>query len=162
MSVTTAYTSALTATETLTTNVPDVASNSIVHNGFNKTLNLNSTTTPATTKTASFVKALSAGAGTIDLTALFGTNNLTTDGTGLKVIACKFQAVVGNANVITLKFGASNPYNLLGASWQVALQPGQEILLYAVSAAPVIGSGAKNIDLSGTGSQSVNCIIVMG
>lgn len=162
MSVTTAYTSALTATETLTTNVPDVTSNSIVHSGYNKTLNLTGATTPPVSKTASFAKALSAGAATIDLTALVGTNGAAVDGTGLRVVMCKFQAPAANANPITLKFGAASPYNLLGASWQIVLSPGQEVLFYGVAAAPAIAAGAKNIDLSGTGSQAVNCIIVMG
>ena len=67
-----------------------------------------------------------------------------------------------NANPITIKFGAANPYNLLGASWQIVLAPGQEAQSYLKDGAPAIGSGAKNIDLSGTGAQALQCQVVLG
>ncbi len=164
MSVTLNYTTNLTVKETITAGVPDAlaASAVVTHDQFNKSVSLNGSTTPPVSVTASFVKALSTGTGTVDLTALPGTNGATISGTGLKVQALKVQAPPGNANPITLTFGASSPYNLHGATFVITLSPGQEYEFYGNGATPTIGSGAKNIDLSGTGSQTLNFQIVMG
>ncbi len=164
MSVTLNYTTNLTVKETITAGVPDAlaASAVVTHDQFNKSVSLNGATTPPVSVTASFVKALVSGAGTIDLTALPGTNGATISGTGLKVQALKVQALGTNANPITLTFGASNPYALHGATFVMALSPGQEYQFFGNAATPTIGSGAKNIDLSGTGTQSLNVQVVMG
>lgn len=163
MSVTSlAYVSNMTVVETLTTNVPAASTPSVTHNGFNTTQNLNSGTTPPVTQVAAFIQLLSAGAATIDLTALTGTNGSSVSGSGLKIQAIKVIALGTNANPVTLKFGASNPYNLMGSAWQVALSAGEEFLFFGNNAAPTIGGSAKTIDLSGTGTQGVDVIIVMG
>ena len=165
-SVSLSYTGALTVIETLDQAlVPDAAdaNRKITHNAYNTNgLSLSGSTTPPVSLCASFVKALSSGTGTIDLTALVGTNGVAVDGTGLKVRAFKFINPATNANPITIKFGAANPYNLLGASWQIVLAPGQEAQSYLKDGAPVVGSGAKNIDLSGTGTQALQCQVVLG
>ncbi len=163
MSVTAEYIANVTVRETIETNVPAAASNgaNVIHSGFNKTETLTASTTIPVTKTASFQKALSSGTATIDLTSLTGSNGATVVGTGLKVQIAKFANPTGNAS-IGLTFGASNPYNLLGAAFQFTLLAGQEITLYGNDATPDVGSGAKNIDLVGTGTQVLNCIIVLG
>lgn len=163
MSVQVTYQSILTVLETLDSAlVPDVSSPVLRHDQFNGSQSLNGSSTVPATVCAAFNKALSGGAGTIDLTAAPGTNGASVDMTGLKVQAILAKAKATNANPITLKYGASNPYNLFGASWQVILQPGQELLAFLNDAAPDVASGAKIIDLSGTGSQSVDIIIVAG
>lgn len=162
MSVRVNYQSSLTVRETLETNVPAASDAEIVHSGFDTNAALNSASTPTATKHAAFSKALSAGAATIDLTALTGTGGVTVDGTGLKVVACKFQNPSTNANNIQVCFGASNAY-LLGtnAAWKVTLCPGDEYL-GKFHANPSIDSTHKNIDLAGTGTQALNCEIVLG
>jgi hypothetical protein len=115
------------------------------------------------TKHAEFQKALSTGTGTIDLTNLPGkTLDETIDGSGLKVQLVKFRNLATNANDITITFGASNPYNLLGSDFTLTLKPGQSILMSLDEAAPDISGGAKELDISGTGSQKLECMFVMG
>lgn len=142
--------------ETLTTGVATVSSPTITHNvlGATKTLS------PAT-KIVSFTKAMSGGAGTIDLTSLTGANG-SVDGTGLKVQWIWFKATTGNANDITIKEGASNGYALAGASWQVILSADQEFGFIGNDNTPDIGATDKTIDLSGTLAQSVEVVIIMG
>ncbi len=164
MSVALDYQTNITVRETIATNVPAAASNGaiITYSGFNKTSALTATTTPPVSKHAAFAKALSTGTATIDLTALTGTNGATVDGTGLKVQAFKFANPSTNANTITVTFGAATAYLLLGAAWKFILAPGQEVQGFGNSATPTISASLKNIDLAGTGSQILNCEIVMG
>ncbi len=164
MAVTLEYQTNITVKETLTTNVPDAATNGaiITHSGFNKTSTLTASTTPPVSKHAAFQQALTAGVATIDLTALVGTNGAAVDGTGLKVQAFKFANPSTNANAITVVFGAATGYLLGGTAWKWTLSPGQEIEGYGNSATPTISALLKNIDLAGTASQALNVEIVMG
>ncbi len=125
---------------------------------------LNAGTTPAATKYVSMQKALSTGAASIDLTSLPDTagNAGAVTFTGLKVLKAFLRNPSTNANSITVSFGASNPYNLFGASFVVVLAPGQSIKLHGNNATPTVGSGAKQIDLAGTGSQALDVILVAG
>ena len=165
-SVSLSYTGALTVTETLDPAlVPDAAdaNRKITHNAYNTNgLSLSGSTTPPVSLCASFLKALSSGTGTIDLTALVGTNGVAVDGTGLKVRAFKFINPATNANPITIAKGASNGYALAGSAFSVTLAPGQEIQAYLKDGAPAIGSGAKTLDLTGTGTQALQCQVVLG
>lgn len=160
MSVNVNYTSNLTVRETLETNVPAASDAQVVHSGYDTTAPLNATSTPTATKHAAFSKALSAGAATIDLTALTGTGGVTVDGTALKVVAAKFKNP--SANNIQICFGASNAY-LFGtnAAWKHTLCPGDEILLKFHNN-PLIDATHKNIDLAGTLVQTLDCEIVLG
>lgn len=164
MSVQVSYASTLTVVETIETNAPAISAvdNTITQNGFNTTAVLNAGSVQPATDDAFFNKALSSGAATIDLTALTGTNNRVVDGTGLKVQFAKFINPATNANQMTLTFGASNPYLLMGAAWKIILQPGQEFAFRGYDATPDVGSGAKNIDIAGTGSQALQVAIVVG
>jgi nitrogen fixation protein FixH len=164
MSVAVTYASTVTTVETLATNVPAASSNgkAVTHNGYNSSQSLTGTTAVPVTKCAYFSKALSSGAGTIDLTALTGTNGATVDLTGLKVQVAKFKNPAANANPITVTFGASNAYLLGGSAFKWILSPGQEITIFGNDAAPDVSSTAKNIDISGTGAQALECSIVAG
>lgn len=158
------YRLTVTVAETPETNVPAAPASSRVnlHTLFNTSKSLDGTTTPAVSKNAIFDKALVAGAGTIDLTALTAINNLAVTFSGLKVQVWKFKAKSGNAAAVTIKFGSANPYNLLGTSWLLTLEPGQELGGYTAGAAPVVGASAKNIDLTGTGTDAVEVSLVAG
>jgi len=156
------YNAQMTVTEILAGNVVGLSDKTVKHTLLNKTIQLDSGTTPPVTKVATYRQALVAGAGTIDLTALVGTNGATVDGSGLKVQAIKLSNPSTNANVITATFGAGNPYNLAGAAWSVALLPGQEFLFYGNDATPDIAAGAKDIDLAGTLVEPLDYSIVMG
>lgn len=153
----------VTSVETLETNVPAAPSNgkSVTHSAFNKTdATLTSVTTPPVTKCSYSQPALSTGAYTINLAALTGVNGATVDLTGLKVQAIKVKN--NGANVMSFTEGASNGYALLGASFLFAVQPGQEIMLYGNDATPDVASGDRTIDVTGTGSQSFDLVVVAG
>lgn len=154
-----------TAVETLTSNVPAAAANgkAITHSGYNEAdAVLTGSTTPPVTTCAHFSKALVAGVATIDLTALTGTNGAAVDMTGLKIQFFKFKNPITNANPITVTFGAANPYLLGGAAWKYILQPGQWIAGFGNDATPDVAAGAKNIDISGTGTQALQVSLDAG
>lgn len=133
--------------------------------GLNATGTLNASSTPPATKQASGTKAMSGGAGTIDLTALPGdTADETKDMTGLKLQLAIFKAPSTNANVITISQGASNAYGLdsAGGAWSIKLDPGQLVFFYLDDNAEDVASGAKEIDLAGTGAQELDYVMVFG
>lgn len=164
MSVNGTYRGAITVIETPTANAAWIkaSDSTITIDGLNLEKGLNAGSTPPASKHAASTATMTAGAKTIDLTAIVGLNGGNVDGTGLKVRAFKFRAPLTNANPVTLAVGAANGYELLGSDWKVTLQPGQEAQGYLADGAPVIGGGAKTIDVSGTGAQGVDVQILMG
>lgn len=155
---------ALTAFETIEAGMAAAVGAVITHNGFNTAAKLSSNTVPPVTKMSAFVKALVAGAATIDLTALVGTAGVAVDGTGLKVQAIRIQNPSTNANAVAITPGASNGYLLLGTGWKITLNPGEEFVWVGIDHAsvPDVAAGAKTIDLAGTGTQSFNVLIILG
>jgi len=132
---------------------------------YNDADTLTAATSVPVTKHADFDQALSTGTATINLQALPGkTADETIVGTGLKVQILKLRNKSTNANKITATKGASNGYGLdaAGASWTIALDPGQSALLILKDSAPDIAAGARTIDLTGTGSQVLEVEVVMG
>lgn len=164
MSVELNYATALSVDETLDANtVSAAAKNRVVkHTSLNKAAKLTATSTPPATKVAAFQQLLTAGAASIDLTALVGTNAAVVTGLGLKVQAIKVAALTTNENPLTIATGAANGYALGGADFSVALQPGQEFVMFGNDATPDIAADAKTLDLAGTGTEGVNVIVVMG
>lgn len=170
MPTTAQYGLIVNAQETLASNVPAVAStnNNVPHTGYStttKTLTATgSATQPPLTKVAYFSKALSSGTGTIDLTALPGTNGATADATGLKVCLLVFRNPPTNANKITITKGATNGFGVTSADdpLTVTLSPGAEIAFFGNEVTPDVASGKKTIDLTGTGSQALECVVWAG
>ena len=154
--------SQLTIVETPTG--PDSPTGSVVIAGYNETVNLTQASTPGVTKGTAFPVALVAGVATIDLTNLPGlTPDEIVNGTGLKVQFLKLQNPSTNANKIVVGKGASNGIQLDGATtWSFPLAPGQSILVNCNNATDVIGATKKNIDLAGTGTQTLNVSVTMG
>ena len=92
MSVTVTWSNDVTVAETLTSGVTGASNPIIRHNGFNapksgeaEVATLTASTTPAATKVAEGNLALTAGAYTIDLTSLTGTNGASVTFNGLTV-----------------------------------------------------------------------------
>ncbi|MBM4043375.1 MAG: hypothetical protein FJ290_33220 [Planctomycetes bacterium] len=164
MPITATVTSNLTVVETLDGNRPFAADAKarVTHDVLNTSASLTSGSSPPGTKVAAFQKALAAGAGTIDLTALVGTNGLAVDGTGLRVQAVKVRNPATNANPITLSKGAANGYNGFGADFSLALAPGAHALLVPNDAGSDVGGANKNLDLAGTGTQALDVQVVLG
>jgi hypothetical protein len=124
------------------------------------------TTTPACNAVADFQQALASGAATIDLTALPSFGGSTQSFNGKKVVAVKFRNPSTNANAITITQGGTNPYGLLGTTFSITLQPGQEFLFgpqAAITAnTPVVSATVKAIALTGTASQALDVLLVAG
>lgn len=138
------------------------ASAKVTHTEFDTEVALTGTTTVPVSKCAYFEQALTAGAATVDLTALVGSNAGAENMTGLKVQAAKFIAPATNTGPITVAVGASNGYNLLGANTEFAVSPGQEVTILGNDATPDVGASAKTLDLTGTGTEKLQIAIVAG
>ena len=164
MSVALTYTANLTAVETLEANVPAASTTKrrVTHDQFNTTSELSAATTPPVTKVAAFQQALTAGAATVDLTSLTGTNGASVDGTGLRVQAMKLRNPSTNANAITVVEGASNGYDGFGSTFDVTLEPGAEMVILTKDGGADISGTNKTLDLSGTASQALDMEIVLG
>lgn len=131
--------------------------------GMDTAATLNAGTTPPVLNGSQYRKPLVGGAATIDLTSFPGnSNNEIINGTGMRVNVAKFKNPSTNTGAITVKFGAASPYLLGGAGWSQTLQPGEEWTFKGLAKAPVIGSGAKNIDLAGTGTEALDVTIGVG
>lgn len=165
MSVTQTYNSLVGVSEILTVGVSSSNSdNRLGHDGINtlKTLNADaSSSQPAISKFCHRDRALVAAAFTIDLTSEVGTNGAAVDFTGLKVQVIKFKNPAGNA-AMTITFGAANPYLLGGAAFKWILPADSEITFYANEGTPDVAGGSKDIDVSGTGTESLEYQITAG
>lgn len=159
MSIQAKYVSRIDVVETLSDTFLGT-DNKVTYDGGNTERAINASTTIPATKFSMFTKSMVTGAATIDLTSLVGTNGAAVNATGLKLQVAKF--INSSANAIQIEPGASNGYNIFGASSLFVLAPGQEVLFFGNEATPDVGSGAKTIDISGTGTQSLKCFLVFG
>lgn len=166
MAVTVAYNSQVNTKETITTNAPAVQTTSgfnfVSHTGYSTSLTLNASSTPPATKCAYFLQALTAGAATIDMTSLTGTYGAAVTGAGLRPQIVKFKATSTNTGGITITPGASNGYDIFGASSSITLTAGQEVTLYRKDGGVDIDATHKTIDLAGTGTESLECTFIFG
>ena len=164
MSVALTLTSNITAVETLETNVPaaSTANKKITHDQFNSVQSLTAATTPPVTKVAAFQQALTAGAATIDLENLTGTNGATVVGTGLRAQAMKVRNPSTNANEITIAEGAANGYDGFGSGFSATLEPGAEATFFTNDGGTDISATNSDLDISGTSTQALDVEIVLG
>lgn len=137
------------------------SNNTVTLNGLSLTGQLTGDTQIPVSKQAVFEKALAAGVGTIDLTSLPGVSG-TVDGSGLKVQLLILRNKPGNANAITIKAGASNGYDIFGASGEITLAPGQAIILFGDDKSPDVAAGDRTIDLTGSLTQVLQVHVVLG
>lgn len=161
--VSVAYASNITITETFS--IANSADNTILVNTYNQSGTLTASSSVPATKQATFALTMSGGTGSVDLTALPGLNaNETVDGTGLKGQLLLLLNPSSNANSITVAKGASNGYgwNTAGTSWTVSLSPGQWAMFGGNDVGPDVASGARLLDVTGTGSQVLDVSIVLG
>jgi hypothetical protein len=86
----------------------------------------------------------------------------TISSTGKKVRVIFAIPTSTNTGAITMTEGASNGYELGGDGWKLALTNSQFGFIYLEDDAPTISSSLKNIDLSGTGSESIKIGIIFG
>src|ERR1700679_428899 len=146
---------------------PGVGANAlanITYNGFDVSqLKLNGGSSPVVTKMAIENIVLGSGTATIDLTALLGVNGAAVNATGSKMYGYLLQAPSGNGALITVTVGGSNGYNFEGSGGQVQLQPGETRMAIKTRNSAAVGSGAKIMTLTGTGStDNLNVIFLFG
>lgn len=122
----------------------------------------NSTTGVTTSVVAASNHALTSGTATIDLTAMLGTNGATVSGSGLKLQYMIARATSTNANPIKIKNGASNGYGGWGSDFAVSLKANQRFMIDGRDLENDVDGTHKTLDLSGTGSQSIDIIMVFG
>lgn len=152
-----------------TTDIPTATNDddrTVRHNQFNATGNLSANTTPVVDTIAYDAITLGAGITTVDLTAA-ETVNGTEDLTGKKLVGFIVEAHEDNTGVVTVAFGAANPYPLFGTSNKITLNPGETlaktIRTGSANANPAVAAGVKDIDISSTFATDVlNIQLIFG
>jgi len=162
MPISVTYASTITTVETLATNVGHQAIDKSVTAQLSTTLAAQTSgSTPSCVQRAGADVAMTAGALSLDLTALLGTNGATVVGSG-RVQMVKFFNPATNANAITIAKGASNGYDGFGSSFSITLAPGAEVLLRTLGNGSVIGSTNRILDVTGTLTQVLSYEIIIG
>lgn len=168
MAVSVAITDTPVVTETLTAGSGSgflTGDNSVTHQmGYSATLN--SSSTPDATKAATWTVTMSGGAATIDMTSIPGVEG-TFSASGLKPRLIKYRPKSDNANAITIGTGASNGYTGLGANFEVTLNaPSGSVVPwtthYLGSGATAVSGSVKTLDVSGTGTQALEVMMIFG
>ena len=163
MSVSVTWAQTLTVVETLPNNTgsaPD-ATRKITHTDYNEGGTLSATTTPVATTCAHFLLTLTAGAATIDLTALTGTNGVSVNGTGMKIQSVRIKNL--GANQMTIKVGAANGHTgVFAATNGHPLNSGGVAQIHTNASGDSIDGTHKNWDITGTGAQTSEWSIVLG
>lgn len=145
----------LTAIEELSDESLSSTAKRVTHNAFSET----TTPSPATMYSGD-VYALTTGAKTIDLRAIYTVGAAVGDANGLKVQGFFFKNL--GANAMTIVGGASNGYLIFGTSGSVVIQPGGWLTLFTNDGSADIDATHKTIDVSGTGSQTFECGFIFG
>ena len=160
MSVSAQVTMKCRVTETLSDT--SLASNGtdVVHDAYGLATTIKADSAVPATKVAAGIQTLTAGALTMDLTALTGTNGAAVTALGLKLQVWLLKNL--GAAVMTFSEGASNGYAALGASFSFKLLQNQMAQFYLADAAPDVASGDRTIDVAGTGSQTFQNVMVLG
>lgn len=157
MAIVLSYNFGGTVRETLANGVA-AADNAVVSlSGYNEADTLNASTTPPVTKAALFLGTLTAGALTIDMSALTGANGAV-DLTGLRIQFLRIKNL--GANSMTFSEGASNGLAL--ATGTITVPAGGIYQAFLNDASPDIASGDRTIDVTGTGAQTFEITIVAG
>lgn len=123
---------------------------------------LSPTSTVPATKAWKDQGALTAGAATIDLTALARDNLPTIDMTGLKVQLVHIVNASTNSAALTVVDGASNGYNLFGdASGQVTIPVGGQLLWFGNENLDAVATADAEIDLSSSDTDATYDILIV-
>lgn len=148
-----------TITRTFDTSVPDGGT---AVSPFDTILSLDADSDPDVTEGGFCEKAMTAGAATIDLTALVDVQGRTINLDTLRVRAVKIRALDANAAAVTVAKGASNGYTGFGLAFSVTLAAGQEATLYLGATGTAVSATEKTLDLSGTGTDGIQLAIAAG
>lgn len=121
------------------------------------TLNASTSGSPVTAEWSGTV-TLSAGAATLDCTALpdpvTGGSN-TRNFSGLKIQVLRIKPRSTNTAAVVIGSGASNGLNVFGNSGTITLTAGADVFLRNPEGTPDVGSSAKTIDLSSSDEDAI-------
>jgi len=162
MSVSVIYAATATVVETLSNNTGSAAvTNRVVtHAEYNETATLNGTSSPPATVVSEFLLTLTAGAATIDLRTLEGTNGAVVDGNGLKVQIVRIKNL--GANPMTFKGGSATPHNMFTVTTGQVVFPGAHMMIFSNDGGDDIDATHKFWDVTGTAAQTAEISIIMG
>ena len=141
-------------------NAPGANTPTVTHNKYSTNITLTSAGVVPVTKVVATRLALVAGAKTIDLTTLTGTNGVAVSMTGLKLQVFKF--INRGTNPMTISQGAATAYQWGGANFSIRLYAGQELLLYGTELNPDVSASVKHIDVAGTGTEEFEVLLLAG
>lgn len=165
-SVTATFLARLSIAETVALALDSSADPTINNNFDDVTETLTASTTVPVTKVYTDTISLVAGAATIDLTSLTGPGGTAVTFDGLKVQLVRITCPTGNSGGITFAVGAANGYNLFGAdnvsAERVEIMPGGAELRYTPDNGEDVDATHKQIDVTGTGTDSFNIELVAG
>lgn len=160
MTVNASFTHTFTATETKAAGNELTTPVSATH-AKSATGTLSATSTPVASDIWSDERTLSAGADTIDLTALAETGFAAKDFTGLKVQFVRIIADPTNTDDLVFDEGAANGYALFGSGGNILLGPGDEAIFKHNETLEDIGSTNAEIDVSSSDVDAKYQIILV-
>lgn len=172
MSVAVTLQQILTVAETIgqNTNSAAAADRLVTHRATNQSNSLTASTTPAVTEVAAFRATLSAGALTIDLTALTSTNGRTLNASTGSLKLKQMLLVNPGSNAITITKGASNGYQASSYpfpddGYKVPPKAGDTpsaVLFNFGDSCPAVSGSVKTFDLAGSGTDYLDVVMVFG
>lgn len=118
-------------------------------------LKLTNASNPPVSAKSHFAKALSSGAGTLDLLALLDDQANTLATTGLRVQIVKVQNP--NPDALAVTPASSNGYGL-----KFTVPPQGEILLTSSNLLPQVETSAHLLTLAGVAAETSNWMIILG
>jgi hypothetical protein len=159
-----AFTQQVRITETVVDDFTDEAADTF-RKELEQVLSLDDASTPDIEDYAIFTVTMTAGAATVNLAALahiHGGATITKNATGKKVRLLGFLTPLANTGNVTIAKGASNGYAPLGSTYERILAPDTMESQYFKAAATDVASGARTLDVSGTGSETVKMVVAWG
>jgi len=138
---------------------------------YNKTVQLNSGTTPAVDiEPVDLSRTLAAGTETVDLTSCPAARDVVEipdyDLTGKNLLGYIIRAnSANNASGMTFGPNAANGYALFGTGNDLVLLPGESVTMIldgVASGRPDVAAGAKDIDISGTVADQCDFLLLFG
>lgn len=136
----------------------------IQHAAFKKAVSgLGAATTPPVNALVEIEDDFGAGAYNIDLTAAPTTWGGTQDLTGKELVALYVENL-SPTNTMTIGPASSNGYDApgIGAGHTQTIRARGALGKYEHSGGPTVGSGAKNVELTGTNGQSFRLMMIFG
>jgi len=140
----------LEVTDTLALGITDVDDPTVSYSAGGATpVDMSAATTPVATAAWFQEVGLSAGAVTLDFTALARGNLSDLDLTGLTIQAWKIQADSQNTSPILMQEGDANPYYLCGATGDtISLDASDEFMFKGSDSLQAVAAGAKDIKVT--------------